>query len=131
MEGLYRVAFDVGDVGTPGAPILQVEALVYAPTGHISGHGEITQAIEPPGNRILIHNLHGRLFPGGINPQARAVTLTGNYDDPSLPPGTIPFIPYEMRATLVVDEGWNGQGTFTYGNHEVADVPVTQTNKED
>jgi hypothetical protein len=127
MDDLNRVAFVVGkpgDLAQSGAPTLRVEALVNVASGHISGHGEIVESVDPPGDRIRIDNVEGRLFPPGINPQARAVTLSGKYNRPT-PGGGVPTFPESLEATLVVDENWKGSGTFSYGGKEVADVPVT------
>jgi hypothetical protein len=123
---LYLVKFIVGNKGMPGAPILHVAAAVDAPTGHISGQAEITQAIAPPGGIIRINDLKGRLRSLGFGPAIRVVTLWGTYVH-FLPPPAIGQITERFCATLVIAQNeWKGQGSFCYGGKEVDDVPVTQ-----
>jgi hypothetical protein len=123
---LYLVKFLVGEEGTPGAPLLHVAALVDAPTGHISGQAEITQALAPPDDVIRILGLEGRIHSFGLGAPVRGVALTGYYWVP-FPPPAVGQMRANFTATLVLEaEGeWKGRGSFTYGGHEVDDVPVT------
>ncbi len=120
--GLYRVTFDVGNVGEPGAPILHVEALVYAPTGRITGTASITQAIAPPGGDIEIYDLRGEIrYLGYGTPAKRLVALSGHCSPEPINPILEPF-----SASLEIGEDdWKGEGSFKYGTTEISDVPVT------
>jgi hypothetical protein len=122
---LYRIKLLVGNRGMAGAPLLHVEALVDAPTGRISGHGEITQAIAPPDDDLKINDLTGQVRTLGIiGPGIRVAALCGTYV--YYLPGPKPAqITEKFEATLRLEqEGWNGQGDFTYGGREVDNVPV-------
>jgi hypothetical protein len=122
--GLYLATFVVGNQGVPGAPLLQVQALVDAPTGKISGHARITQAIAPPAGNIAISDLTGQIRSLGFGKGMRVVTLTGSYPY-VLPPPAIGTVTEPFSATLVLgQDSWAGQGSFSYGGHEVGDVPV-------
>lgn len=119
--GLYRVTFDVGNEGEPGAPILHVQALVYAPTGRITGTADITQAIAPPGGDIEIHDLRGEIRYLGYGTSAkRIVALSGFFSPNKTEPILEPF-----SASLEIEDDWKGEGSFKYGTQEVNDVPVT------
>ena len=121
----YLVRFVVGNVGLMGAPVLHVAAVVDAPTGRISGHARITQAIAPPGGMIAINDLTGQIRSLGFGESVRAVTLSGTYEY-SYPPPAIGTETLDFSATLVLKQDeWTGQGTFTYGNAHIDDVPVT------
>lgn len=121
---LYLVNFLVGNEGMPGAPLLHVAAAVDAPTGHITGQAEITQAIAPPGGLIRIDHLHGRVHSLGFGPAVRVVALKGSYVF-SFPPPAIGEVIAQFSATLVIaQEEWTGRGSFSYGGKEVDDVPV-------
>lgn len=108
----------------PGAPLLHVQALVDAPTGRISGHAQITQAIAPPDGVIAINDVTGQIRSLGFGPAVRVVTLAGTYQQ-ELPPPAIGIVTLDMTATLVLEQNaWTGRGSFDYGGHEVVDVPV-------
>lgn len=122
----YLVRCDVGNGGTPGAPVLHVAALVVVPAGRISGHAEITQAIAPPDDRLVISDLTGHIRSLEFGDGVRVVTLAGTYVH-QLPPPAIGEATLNFSATLVLaQETWEGRGSFTYGAHEVKDVAVTQ-----
>ena len=96
-----------------------------APTGHIVGMAEITQAIAPPDSVLRVRNLSGHIRSLGLGPAKRVVTLTGDVEYDLLPPA-IGTVTYPFSATLVVgQEDRDGQGSFSYGPHHVEDVPVT------
>jgi hypothetical protein len=42
----------------------------------------------------------------------------------SLTPPAIGTIEEKFKAHLVIDNNWNGRGGFSYGNHQVENVPV-------
>jgi hypothetical protein len=122
---VYPVNLVVGDKGKPGAPLLHVAALVNVPSGLISGHAEITQAIAPPEGLIRINDIQGRIRSLGFGTAFRVVTLDGTYIV-SFPPPAIGEMVVQFSAILVVGQAdWTGRGSFTYGTHDVEDVPVT------
>jgi Domain of unknown function (DUF1842) len=121
----YLVRFAMGRVGLPGAPVLHVAAVVNAPTGRMSGHARITQAIAPPGGMIAISDVTGQIRSLGFGESVRVVTLSGTYED-SFPPPAIGTVTQDFSATLVLEQDrWTGQGSFSYGQHHIDDVPVT------
>lgn len=110
----------------PGAPLLHVSALVSVPSGKISGHADITQAIEGPASDLRINDLKGRISQVSLDgAKFRLVTLTGTYVQ-SFPPPAIGEILEHFEATLLLeaDGPWIGCGSFTYGLKQVEDVPV-------
>jgi hypothetical protein len=121
--GAYLVKLEVGNVGTPGAPILHFTGVVNASTGVINGTAEITQAVAPPHNEIVIHHVHGQVRHTGLGQDKLLVTLEGQYVV-SVPPPAIGSYLARFSAGLAVDKEWNGHGSFTYNEHTVDDVPV-------
>jgi hypothetical protein len=124
---LYRVTGRAGNVGTPGAPILDFDLLVNSSAGSISGHAQINQAVAPPGGEI--HNVTGTVrelvFGGQVT---LVVALQGTYDR-ALPPPLILTIVERFAAHFSVDRKWEGRGSFDYNNggQVVNDVPVTSS----
>lgn len=122
--GLYLVKPLAGNEGMPGAPLLHLELAVYAPTGQITGRGEITQAIAGPESDLRIHGITGQIHSLGLGEARRVVALRGEYEVP-FPPPAIGESRKPFSAVLVIGEDdWNGKGSFTYGDHKVDDVPV-------
>ncbi len=122
---LYRVQGTAGNVGTPGAPILQFAVLVHGSTGKISGQATITQAVAPPGGNIAIDNVTGqvRKLGLGFGPVTQVVALEGTYDE-SGPPPTNYIAVRQFRAHFATDAQWNGSGGFEFGGQSVEKVPV-------
>src|SRR4051812_28790094 len=117
----YLVKFTVGNEGEPGAPVLHVSAVVDPSKGTVNGSGEITQAVDGPVGDIHISHITGEIHPlGYLLHLTRVVALKGSFIVP--PTGVVqPF-----SATLMLEpDAWTGQGTFKYGSHTVANVPVT------
>lgn len=123
---LYRVTGTAGNAGLPGAPILHFDLLVHASTGSVSGQANITQAIAPPNNNILITNVTGqvRQLGFGTGPATQVVSLHGTYGQPGPPPTTF-IILEQFSAHFATNGSWDGRGGFDYGGHKVSDVPVT------
>lgn len=121
--GTYVVNVEVGNVGTPGAPILHLALLVVSGTGKVSGHAMISQAIAPPYGEKQINNVTGEIHATGFGSVTKLVSLRGTYYEPLTPPaiGTleVPFV-----ATLAVDDAWHGKGGFSCGAVKVENVPV-------
>jgi len=123
--GTYLVKGTAGNVGTPGAPIMEFHLLVVVGSGHVSGHVEITQALPPPNGEILVNNVHGHLYElGQTSPSdVLVVVLQGTYPY-TLPPPAIGTVEEHFNAVLHVNREWNGRGGFSYGGHHVRNVPV-------
>lgn len=120
----YQVKLLVGNENMAGAPLLHLALLVEAETGRIVGRATITQAIAPPNDTIVIGNVTGVIHSMGLPPAHRVVSLQGTYPY-VLPPPAIGTVLEEFSATLLIEQNnWNGEGSFSYGGHEVENVPV-------
>jgi hypothetical protein len=122
----YLADVVVGNEGMPGAPLLHVSALVVVPSGLISGHAEITQAIQGPAGDVKISDLKGRIHEVTLHGEKfRLVNLSGTYIR-SLPPPAIGEILEHFSAMLLLEGTgpWIGCGSFTYATNHVEDVPV-------
>jgi hypothetical protein len=120
----YHVKGEAGHVGTPGAPIMEFHLLVVVGSGHASGHVEIRQALPPPNGEIFVNNVSGQVHELGPAPHSLIVTLAGTYTRPIGPPPLIGEILEHFSATLHVNHEWHGHGSFSYGGHNVTNVPV-------
>jgi hypothetical protein len=121
----YHVQGEAGHIGTPGAPILDFSLLVVVPSGLVSGHVDIRQALPPPHGHISLP-VTGHIHSLGLPPAHNVVVLTGTYLV-SFPPPAIGSILEHFNATFSVNSDWNGHGSFTYGGHSVSNVPVKKT----
>ncbi|PLR22877.1 hypothetical protein SGCZBJ_17030 [Caulobacter zeae] len=118
--GLYLVKLEVGNVGTPGAPIVNLALTVDAPSGNVSGIAEISQAIVGGNHRFPVS---GHIYQTGFGQAELLVSLTGEFVY-SVPPPAIGSFLAKFKAALVVDKSWNGKGGFDYLNVHVENVPV-------
>ncbi|MBB5606120.1 MULTISPECIES: DUF1842 domain-containing protein [unclassified Janthinobacterium] len=120
VEHLYLTA---GNLGLPGAPILNLAVLYNSADGALSGEALIAQAIAPPNGRVVIRPVSGQAHGLGLQHYTRAFTLSGEYTV-SVPPPAIGTYLAKFTATFVTDNDWTGRGTFTYGDQTVKDVPI-------
>ena len=118
--GLYLVKVVVGNVGTPGAPIVNLALTVDAPSGNVSGIAEITQAVQGGNHRFPVS---GHIYHTGLGQDQLLVALNGQFVY-SVPPPAIGSFLAQFRAGLVVDKNWNGHGGFDYLNTHVDNVTV-------
>jgi hypothetical protein len=118
--GLYFVKAVVGNVGTPGAPIVNLALTVQAASGHVSGIAEISQAIVGGHHRFPVT---GQIYQTGFGPNHQLVSLHGEFVY-SVPPPAIGSFLAKFTAALTVDQAWNGFGGFNYLNTHVEKVPV-------
>jgi hypothetical protein len=118
--GLYFVKAVVGNVGTPGAPIVNLALTVQAASGHVSGIAEISQAIDKGHHRFPVS---GQIYQTGFGPNHQLVSLSGEFVY-SVPPPAIGSFRAKFTAALSVDQAWNGSGGFNYLNTHVENVPV-------
>ncbi|MBO9708393.1 MAG: DUF1842 domain-containing protein [Caulobacter sp.] len=118
--GLYFVKAVVGNVGTPGAPIVNLALTVQAASGHVSGIAEINQAIVGGQHRFPVT---GQIYQTGFGPNQQLVSLSGEFVY-SVPPPAIGSFLAKFTAALSVDKDWNGSGGFNYLNVHVEKAPV-------
>jgi hypothetical protein len=120
---LYIVNLLAGNVGVPGAPILHLGLAVNAPTGHITGRAEVTQAVAPPNGIIQINDLRGRIHSLEFGPKVRVVELRGSYIFAFPPPAIGEGVALFSATFIIGQDNWNGRGSFTFGSTEIDDVP--------
>jgi hypothetical protein len=114
-----------GKLGLPGAPVLNVALMYDGQSGAVNGEAMITQAIAPPNGSILVRKVSGEVHGLGLGGATRAMTLRGEYVH-VLPPPAIGSITEKFEANFVMDNQWNGHGSFEYGGKTVSNVPVKQ-----
>ena len=118
--GLYFVKAVVGNVGTPGAPVVNLALTVQAASGHVSGIAEIAHAVVGGNHRFPVS---GQIYQTGFGPNHQLVSLGGEFVY-SVPPPAIGSFLAKFTAALSVDKAWNGSGGFNYLNVHVENVPV-------
>lgn len=126
LIGSYLVNGTVGNVGMPGAPIMHFSLIVVPAANTVSGTVEITQAIAPPNGDIIIKNVKGSIRATGYGNVTKVVALEGQYVQ-SVPPPAIGSYLADFSAHMAIDDNWDGKGGFSYGNHDVENVPVKKT----
>lgn len=118
-----HVGGTLGNLGTPGAPILHFNLAVTRSTGGhgaspVSGTANITQAIASMAGNVTIGGLSGRAYAHG--PHGLVIVLTGSFN---IPPNELVE---HFEAVMVVQElngQWSGAGSYIY-TQPVVDVPV-------
>jgi hypothetical protein len=112
-----------GNLGTPGAPVLNLALMYDTELGVINGHGTITQSVAPPNGRLVVNAITGQVLGLGFGKATRSVSLTGTYQQQFTPPA-IGQSTEKFQATFVTDNNWQGHGTFSYGGQTISNVPV-------
>jgi hypothetical protein len=125
--GLYLVNGVAGNENTPGAPLLHFSLLVNAVTGAITGHAVQTQAVAPPGDKIVVSNITGTVRDTGFGHFTKIVYLEGSAVI-SFPPPAIGAYLAPFDAHFAIDDKWNGTGGWTLGHTAVNNVPVKAVN---
>jgi hypothetical protein len=120
--GLYQLCLTAG-TGKPGAPTLQLQLLVNAATGRITGQGVQTQAIAPPGNQINISNITGVMHSAGFGGITKLIALRGQAFI-SFPPPAIGSYIAPFEAAFATDNNFAGHGGWHLGTTVVGDAPV-------
>ena len=120
--GLYFVKAAIGNIGMPGAPVVNLALTVQAASGQVSGIAEITQALPPPQGNYRFP-VSGQIYQTGLGKNQQLVSLKGQFVV-SVPPPAIGSYLADFTSALSVDQDWNGQGGFTYLNTHVEGVPV-------
>lgn len=116
---LYPVCGTIGNVGTPGAPIVKFNLLVDPFHRTVTGMVIVSQS----GTRPFTVHVKGTIRPTGNRPYTQVVNIQGEYVY-SFPPPEIGAILAHFSATMYIDNAWNGKGSFSYFRHSVEDVPV-------
>ena len=123
LSGAYLVNGTVGNVGTPGAPIMHFSLVVVQSLNTVSGSVEITQAVAPPNGLTTIKQVTGVIRATGFGKVTHVVVLDGAYNVDFPPPAT-GFVTQKFSAHLAIDNEWNGSGGFIYGHSDIENVPV-------
>ena len=124
LIGAYLVNGKMGNAGMPGAPIANFSLVVVPSTNSVSGTVEIKQALGSHGSIIV--NVSGEIRATGYGKVTKVVSLTGKYVQVATPPAIGAYLA-NFSAHLAIDNDWNGQGGFSYGTHDVENVPVSKS----
>jgi hypothetical protein len=125
LAGAYLAQGTIGNVGTPGAPIATFSLVVVPSQNSVSGTVVITQAVNGPDNHIVVP-VTGKIYATGLGKYTKVVGLQGEYVQ-SFPPPAIGSFLAKFDAHMAIDNSWNGNGGFSYWNHQVENVPVKST----
>jgi len=120
LADAYLAKGTIGNIGLPGAPVAHFSLVVSPSRNTVSGIVEITQAIDRPSIKV---NVAGTIRATGYGKVTKIVNLSGEYVV-SVPPPAIGSYLEKFTAYMDIDNSWNGIGGFTYGSHEINDVPV-------
>ncbi|KGL62749.1 DUF1842 domain-containing protein [Polaribacter sp. Hel1_85] len=126
LAGAYLTKGTIGNVGMPGAPIAHFSLVVVPAANSVSGTVEVTQAISGPNSKIVAQ-VKGQIRATGFGKVTKIVSLEGEYVQ-SVPPPAIGSYLSKFSAHMAIDNSWNGQGGFSYGNTDIDDVPVKSDN---
>jgi hypothetical protein len=121
--GLYLVNGTAGNVGLPGAPILQFSLLVNTTNGAVTGQAQLTQSIQGPLGDIHISHLTGQVRHTGFGEFTKIVALQGDALI-SFPPPAIGHYLAPFSAHFAVEDAWSGVGGWTLGETHIENVPV-------
>lgn len=123
LAGAYLVNGVAGNLEVPGAPVMHFSLVVVPSQNSVNGTVHITQSIAPPNSDIVIRNVHGSIRATGYGKVTKIVYLEGEYVV-SVPPPAIGSYLAHFSASMAIDDNWNGTGSFSYGIHDVDNVPV-------
>lgn len=123
LAGAYLVNGTLGNIGTPGAPLMHFSLVVVPSANTVSGTVEITQAIAPPGGEIIVKNVTGIIRSTGFGKVTKVVSLAGQFIV-SMPPPAIGSYLENFSAHMAIDDNWDGRGGFSYGHSDIEEVPV-------
>jgi hypothetical protein len=124
IESAYLTKGTIGNVGMPGAPIAHFSLVVNAASGTVSGMVEITQAIDSAPIEVKVT---GTVRATGFGEVTKIVSLSGEYVV-SVPPPAIGSYLQKFEAHMDINNEWNGTGGFSYGSHNINNVPVKSEN---
>jgi hypothetical protein len=117
LAGAYLAKGTIGNVGMPGAPVVDFALVVVPSTHKVSGSVSVRQATE---NGNYTGHVTGTIYSTGFGNVTQVVGLQGMITPAS---GEITIeIPFE--AHMAIDNSWNGTGGFSYLTVHVDNVPV-------
>lgn len=116
LAGTYFVKGTVGNVGTPGAPVVSFALTVTPSTHKVSGSVYVTQATQ---NGNYSGAVNGTIYSSGFGEFTQLVALTGNIHQD----GPIP-LEIAIDLNLAINQAWVGFGGFHYANVHVEHAPV-------
>jgi hypothetical protein len=132
-SGLFIGSWEIGNHGMPGAPVLTVDLMFYAPMSTVTGHGRLSQALSPP--LEVDSRCTGNYTYMTVMPQKThiLITLTG-YPVIKWPAGggIAPIIETNMEVRMVLEADWHtGTATYSYRSpdgewHQIESVPVRE-----
>ena len=122
---LVLVNLLAGDIGVPGAPVLQIGLTFRPESGALAGQGLITQPLPPPLGHMLVRDVRGTVHAlgSGPGPLTRVFALAGEIDQP-LPPPAIGTVTEKFNGVFMTDNNWKGHCSFSYGTHQINNVPI-------
>ena len=122
LAGAYLVSGTIGNVGTPGAPIVSFSLVVVPSQNSVSGTAVIKQAVNGPDSHIVVP-VTGKIYAAGLGQYTQLVSFKGQYVQTFPAPAIGAFLA-DFDAHLSVDAEWNGVGGFSYYQHHIENVPV-------
>jgi len=123
LDSLEQLNLIAGDLGVPGAPVLNLNLLYNPQAGALTGEAIVTQSVAPPYNLVTVRPVSGPVHGLGVGGATRVFSLSGEYTV-SVPPPAIGTYLAKFTATFTTDNNWTGHGSFDYGTHTVTNVPV-------
>ena len=103
--------------------MLQLALTYNTESGTLNGEAVISQAIAPPYGRLVVRHAAGQVHVLGFGPAKQTFTVAGLFNVP-LPPPQIGHTIEKFSASFITDLDWRGHGSFSYGSHQVVNVPV-------
>ena len=117
LAGAYLAKGTIGNLGMPGAPVLQFALVVVPATHKVSGTVHVTQAVQGGSYRGQVE---GTIYATGFGDVTQVVGLKGQISPDS---GTEP-IELSLDASMAINKEWRGKGGFAFANVHVENAPV-------
>ncbi|MGA9583350.1 MAG: DUF1842 domain-containing protein [Allosphingosinicella sp.] len=122
--GYYLIKALVARENMAGSPELHLTLGVDSTSGQANGSAEITQALPPPYGTTHVPQVTGSVRHLGFNNDLRVVAVKGQYVV-SVPPPAIGSYLANFSAVLVLQPDGSGEGSFSYGDHDITGCTVT------
>jgi hypothetical protein len=121
LMGTYLVKGSAGDTANPSAPILSFALVANDASGQVSGQAQVSQElVEYNVGSVTGHIQKAR----GLGNVTKFVALQGNaifpYEPPLLGSFALPF----QAHFMILDDSWDGTGSWTLGSQAVNNVQV-------
>ncbi len=120
-----RIQLVAGNVGLPGAPILNLVLLynIEPNPSTLSGMGVVALEGAPANEKIIVHSVSGVVHGLALGKATRVFTLKGEYWQAQGAPA-IGSYREQFTATFVTDSHWHGEGAFSYGTNYVKGIAI-------